>query len=155
MACSSSTFGTDPIFGTAKNCYVAAAGAPPGNWTQCANENSTCSVVGVQPVAFGADGAFWIGTSSGATACGTGTFGVDPIFGVAKGCYTWTGAPPGFSKQCATESTDCAFTGRQTIAYGADGDYIYRTFTGGATCGNAAFGADPLFGVAKSCYVTS
>jgi Bacterial alpha-L-rhamnosidase 6 hairpin glycosidase domain len=156
VACTTAAFGTDPLYGTAKNCYVAPTGAPPGGgWTQCAAENSSCAVTGVQPLAYGADGAYWTGKSNGTTSCTTGTFGVDPIFDVAKNCYSWTGPPPGFGTTCAAENGTCSFSGQATVAYGADGDYVYRTFTGGTPCTSTAFGTDPLPNVAKACYVTS
>jgi hypothetical protein len=40
------------------------------------------------------------------------------------------------------------------VAYGARGAFVYRTFTGGTPCTTAAFGTDPLNGIAKSCYLT-
>jgi hypothetical protein len=41
------------------------------------------------------------------------------------------------------------------VAYGADGDFVYRTFSGGVACTNAAFGTDPVPNVVKACYLTS
>ena len=112
-------------------------------------------MTGSQPIAFGADGAYWSTMSNGALTCSSGAVGVDPVYDVVKSCYSWTGPPPGFGTRCAAENDTCTFTGEQTIAYGADGDYRYKTFTGTANCTNAAFGADPLPNVAKSCYVVS
>jgi Bacterial alpha-L-rhamnosidase 6 hairpin glycosidase domain len=154
VACTTGAFGTDPLSGVAKNCYAAPSGAPPGTWTQCATESNSCAVTGAQPIAYGANGAFWLGRSNGSTTCGNDAFGVDPVYQVAKTCYAYTGAPTGFAAKCAAEDGTCAFTGQRTVAYGADGDYLYKTFTGGAACTTAAFGTDPLYGVAKSCYTT-
>jgi hypothetical protein len=153
IACDNTVFGSDPLPDTVKNCYVAAAGTPPGNWTQCATENNSCAVTGSQPLAFGTNGAYWSTGATGTTACAPGTFGVDPIFNVAKSCYTWTGSPAGFSARCAAENSTCAFTGDHTVAFGADGDYVYRTFTGGTACSATAFGTDPINGVVKACYL--
>ena len=111
-------------------------------------------MTGAQPIAYGANGSFWLGSSNGSTTCNNATLGIDPIYNVAKTCYTSTGAPPGFGTQCSAENGTCSFTGQRTVAYGADGDWIYKTFTGGVACTNAAFGNDPLFNVAKSCYLT-
>ena len=86
--------------------------------------------------------------------CDSGAFGVDPLFGNPKACYQPTGVPPGFGTQCAAEGGTCAFSGKKTVAYGAQGSFLYKTFTGGTPCTGAAFGGtDPLYGVAKSCYV--
>jgi hypothetical protein len=151
IACDNNEFGADPVPGVAKSCYVASADTPPGNWTSCAAENSSCTVAASQPLAFGANGAYWT-TKSGTTGCALGTFGVDPIFNVAKSCYTSSGPPPGFGTQCAAENGTCAFSGAQTVAFGADGDFVYRTFTGSTPCDNTAF-PDPIFKVVKACYL--
>ncbi|MDC0710555.1 alpha-L-rhamnosidase [Stigmatella sp. ncwal1] len=155
IACTNEAFGTDPLPNVAKSCYLAPADAPPsGNWSRCAIEGNSCTVPSGQPLAFGANGAFWSGTSSGTTVCNSGSFGVDPLFGTAKACYVPTGAPTGFGTLCSAEQGTCAFSGQKTVAYGANGAFLYKTFTGGTPCTAAAFGgADPLYGVAKSCYL--
>ncbi|HEX3789866.1 MAG TPA: hypothetical protein VHW44_18510 [Pseudonocardiaceae bacterium] len=154
IACTDGAFGADPLPNVAKSCYLATSAGPPGNWTLCAAENSSCAVTGAQPLAFGANGAYWAGSSAGTTSCAAGTFGVDPIFGVAKSCYSWNGPPPGYGTSCAAENGTCAFTSERTVAYGNDGDYVYKTFTGGTPCTTTAFGSDPLFNVVKACYLT-
>jgi hypothetical protein len=40
------------------------------------------------------------------------------------------------------------------VAFGADGKFVYRSFTNGVACNLASFGGDPIVGVAKSCYLT-
>jgi hypothetical protein len=84
-ACTDGVFG-DPLYGTAKACYLA--GAPPAatTWTQCAAENATCSFAGTREVAFGASGRYRYGTFTGGTPCTDGVFG-DPLYGTAKACY--------------------------------------------------------------------
>jgi len=151
--CTNEVFG-DPVNGVKKSCYLAPAGAPAGGWSQCANEGGTCSAANGQPIAYGAFGAFAYATATGDTPCTNATFGGDPIHGEAKACYTRAGSPPGYTTSCADEGATCAFTGQRTVAYGARGAFIYRTFTGGTPCTNTAFGADPLSGVGKSCYLT-
>ena len=47
----------------------------------------------------------------------------------------------------------CAFTGTTEVRYGADGTYVYQTFTDGTACNNTVFG-DPVFGTRKSCAIT-
>ena len=81
------------------------------------------------------------------------TFG-DPIANTVKACYTRTGGPSGYGTMCAAENGTCTFSGQQTVAFGARGRYVFRSFTGNAACTPAAFGNDPLFGVPKSCYLT-
>jgi hypothetical protein len=153
-ACTTAAFDSDPLPGKAKACYVSP-GAPPGDWAKCADENGSCSVSGVRPMAFGADGDYWVGSTNGATDCTTGTVGVDPAYGVAKACFTWSGPPPGFARQCAAEHDSCAVTGQRTVAFGAAGSYVYRTFSGPTPCTVQAFGSDPLYGTAKNCFLTS
>jgi len=151
-ACTNAVFG-DPLDGTAKSCYLPPAGGPVGGWTQCAAENGTCSAASGQPVAYGANGAFAYTTATGNVSCTNATFG-DPIANTAKACYTRTGSPNGYGTTCAVEGGTCTFSGQQTVAFGARGKYLFRSFTGTAACTADAFGSDPLFGVQKSCYLT-
>ena len=66
IVCGTEAFGTDPLPGVAKRCFVAPADAPPpGNWTRCAIEGNSCTTSAGQPLAFGANGSFWSGTSGG------------------------------------------------------------------------------------------
>jgi hypothetical protein len=51
---------------------------------------------------------------------------------------------------CASENGYCSFGGTQLVRYGASGNYVYRTVTGGTSCSNTTFG-DPIFGVVKQC----
>ncbi|GLY43189.1 hypothetical protein Amsp01_092120 [Amycolatopsis sp. NBRC 101858] len=151
--CTNAVFG-DPIANVAKTCYLAPAGPPAGGWSQCAAEGGSCPAVSGQPVAYGAFGAFRYATASGTVGCANGSFGGDPIPGEAKACYTRDGSPPGYATSCAAEGATCGFAGQRTVAYGARGAFVYRTFTGGTPCTTAAFGTDPLPGIAKSCYLT-
>jgi hypothetical protein len=114
-------------------------------------EGSTCPNRGLQ--AFGARGSYWAATSDGTAQCGRRTFGVDPLLNVVKACYLWTGAPSGFPRECAAENGTCSFNGMQTVAFGRNGSYAYRTFTGPVPCTRSAFGGDPIVDVVKSCYL--
>ncbi|HEV3359013.1 MAG TPA: trehalase family glycosidase [Pseudonocardiaceae bacterium] len=154
VACTTTAFGADPLANAAKNCYVTTNGAPPGSWTQCAAEKSACAATGSQPIAIGADGAYAQGVSNGSTTCTPSVIGSDPLYGTVKNCYTLAGPPAGFGTKCAAETGTCSFQGTQTVAYGADGDFVYRTLTGGTPCTNAAFGVDPAVNIAKGCYLT-
>lgn len=153
VACTNAHFG-DPIDGVAKSCYLPPAGAPPGGWTKCASQNGTCPAAAGQPVMYGAFGAFATITATGDTPCTDAAFG-DPISGESKDCYTATGGPPGYATACAAEDGTCAFSGQQTVAYGARGSFVYKSFTGGTRCTTAAMGTDPLPGVSKTCYLTT
>jgi hypothetical protein len=53
---------------------------------------------------------------------------------------------------CAYETQLCSFTGTENVRYGANGVYVFKTLTDGTMCTNSVFG-DPLFGVAKQCYI--
>ena len=86
-ACSTATFGKDPIFGEAKDCYTRT-GNPPTLGTVCAAEKGTCAVTGGQQViGYGARGAYVYKTVSGDTPCTTKAFGADPLPDVVKSCY--------------------------------------------------------------------
>ncbi|MFC5827343.1 MGH1-like glycoside hydrolase domain-containing protein [Nonomuraea insulae] len=152
VPCTNAHFG-DPIDGVAKSCYLPPAGGPPGGWTMCASQNGTCPAAAGQPVTYGAFGAFTTITATGDTPCADATFG-DPIPGESKGCYTATGGPAGYATACSDETGTCAFGGQQTVAYGARGRFVYKSFTGGTGCTTATFGTDPLPGVRKGCFLT-
>lgn len=77
------------------------------------------------------------------------------LTGVQPGTYTVAANPGGTAPAgytlCAQQNGTCAFTGTQSVAYGAAGIYDYRTVTGGTPCDDATLG-DPDFGFVKSCY---
>ena len=151
-ACTDAVFG-DPDSGVAKACYVESAAAAADVWQQCASENATCSYSGLMTVAFGTGGKFNYATlGGGGTACTDAVFG-DPDVGTAKACYLM-GPPPSFATwtACAAENGTCSFSGTQEVAFGADGQYFYGSFTGSAPCTDAQFG-DPIVGTVKACYV--
>lgn len=58
--------------------------------------------------------------------------------------------PPGYT-YCAPENDTCNFTGSASVAYGANGQFNYGSFTSGTPCNNSVFG-DPIFGVVKACF---
>ena len=68
------------------------------------------------------------------------------------GCDTVTnpGGPAGYTF-CANENGTCSFSGSASVAYGANGVFVYRSASNGIACNNATFG-DPAPGVAKACY---
>jgi alpha-L-rhamnosidase len=78
------------------------------------------------------------------------------LTGVQPGSYTVASnpgpaaAPAGYAA-CSAENGTCTFSGTQSVAYGANGIFSYRTLTGGTACDNAVFG-DPDYGATKSCY---
>ncbi|HEY2694369.1 MAG TPA: trehalase family glycosidase [Pseudonocardiaceae bacterium] len=85
--CTADLVGSDPLYGTAKSCYLWT-GLPAGFGNTCAAENGTCSFPGEQTVAFGADGSFTYAPFTGGTPCTRAAFGGrDPLPNVAKNCY--------------------------------------------------------------------
>ncbi|MER5430130.1 SGNH/GDSL hydrolase family protein [Streptomyces sp. NPDC002588] len=84
-ACTDEVFG-DPIFGTAKSCYLISAPPSFTTWTSCAAENGTCSFSGEHEVAYGAGGRFVYRSVTGSTECSNSVFD-DPAPGTRKSCY--------------------------------------------------------------------
>ena len=149
-ACTTGVFG-DPAPGVVKACYSETPPPAANTWTSCASENGTCSFAGVMTVAYGANGAYDYATLPGGTSCSNSVFG-DPASGSVKSCYV-IAPPPSFATwtSCASESGTCSFSGTHEVAYGANGQYFYRTVTNSTGCGNSVFG-DPIPGTAKNCY---
>jgi hypothetical protein len=152
-ACDPATFGRDPIDG-AKACYTTSTAAPAGNWQLCAADGAACAVSGPQTILYGAGGAYHGRQVNGSVTCTAANFGGSPTADPGNACFRQVGGPVGFGTVCAGESGTCSFTGFRTVAYGAAGRYVYKSFSGTAPCNPTAFGLDPIFGVVKSCYLT-
>ena len=149
-ACTTGVF-NDPIVGTVKACYLEASPPTTDIWSQCSAENGTCAFTGTMTVAFGASGKFNYATVTNGTACTTDVFG-DPIYGTVKACYLV--APPASTTtwlSCSAENASCAFTGTHEVAFGANGQFFYGSFTNGTACTTGVFG-DPIYGTVKTCY---
>jgi hypothetical protein len=71
-------------------------------------------------------------------------FGASPTFAATTGQWSF----------CANENGYCAFTGTQTVRYGAGNNFVQKSLAWNATCNNATFG-DPAPGQAKRCEVTN
>jgi hypothetical protein len=154
-----------------------AASAAAVTWTQCANENGTCSFSGTREVRFGSNDQYTSKVLTGSTPCSTGVFG-DPAHGVVKTCsyanvtttaVTTTATPaapaaPATSSTpasadpswtvCAGEGGTCTFSGTRDVRYGVAGAYATKTFTGSAGCSNLVFG-DPAHNQIKTCGYSS
>ena len=53
---------------------------------------------------------------------------------------------------CAPEGGECAFTGTREVRYGANGSFVFKTWTDGTACTNEVFG-DPIVGTVKQCSI--
>jgi hypothetical protein len=138
-------------FNTATFDNVSTTGTvgASGGWTNCASEGGTCTFSGTQVVRYGADGKYAYQTATGSIGCNNGVFG-DPIVGTVKACSTAPVPPSGWTK-CADENGTCTVSGTVTVAYGANGSFVYQTVTGSTGCNNGTFG-DPIVGTVKACY---
>ena len=75
----------------------------------------------------------------------------DPIPGKVEGLLHPNRRPTRLRHPAPPKERHLRVQRTATVAYGARGAFIYRTFTGGFPCTNTAFGSDPLAGVGKSC----
>ncbi len=149
-ACTDTVFG-DPDILIVKACYMEAVASTTDVWSQCAAENGTCAFSGTMTVAFGANGKFNYATLSNGTACTDTVFG-DPDILIVKACYivappatvvTWT--------RCSVEDQTCVFSGTHEVAFGANGQFFYKSMSNGTSCSDSVFG-DPIYDTAKACY---
>lgn len=87
-SCNNATFG-DPAVGQWKSCWydntVAAS-----TWTQCAEEDGTCTFTGTRNVRYGTSTSYFTKSFTGSVSCNNATFG-DPA--------------PGYWKMCSYENT--------------------------------------------------
>lgn len=131
--------GTVTVSGGSGSGYYIASTMPGGS-VQASLNGNILSVASLNSPA----GSAGIIVCSSAGTCGgmTVTFS-----GTGYGAYSnnsnWI--------YCASEGQPCNFYGTQTVRYGANGHYVYKTLPGGTACGNGTFG-DPIFGTAKQCY---
>lgn len=54
---------------------------------------------------------------------------------------------------CADEGGTCQFTSRASVAFGANGSFLYSDVTGPFNCSHSPGAPDPAPGVVKACYV--
>jgi len=134
----------------------------PATWTQCANENATCSFNGSREVRYGAGNAWVVKVFTNAVQCTNAVFG-DPAVNTVKTC-SYAGAPSTAPTPtppaavtwtaCAPENGTCSFSGVRDVRYGVPGAYATKAFTNRTACTNDVFG-DPKPNVVKSCSYSS
>ncbi|WNV88932.1 family 43 glycosylhydrolase [Umezawaea sp. Da 62-37] len=135
---------------------VFAPDGVPAGFAKCADESGRCAFTGTRTVAYGAGTSYRFRTAADGIDCGIVAFGGDPLVGTLKACYTApVGGPAGYAL-CADENGTCKVDAPAVVAYGAVGAFAYRMAGKGDTaCTNAAFGGDPVHGVAKGCYAAT
>ena len=101
-------------------------------------------------VRYGAHGEYNYQTATNGIQCANSVFG-DPIPGTFKSCQM-APVPPTSWTQCASENNTCTVPGTVTVAYGASGQFTYKTVTGSIGCNSSVFGGDPIVGVYTGCY---
>ena len=172
-SCSLSAFPPDdPAPGIVKGCYYGPA-IGPGASVYCADENGTCSFQGgsqgAGTVYFGAGGRPFAtyANATNSLSCSLTPFPSgypDPAPNVVKTCFyqLYSGGlysgPAGYIL-CANQGQTCNFVGAARIAFGANGNFSYRTFAvsspessaGGAPCNGSEF-IDPNIGAVEACY---
>ncbi|WP_237725056.1 S8 family peptidase [Deinococcus alpinitundrae] len=105
--CTVAEWGSDPLPGVAKGCFLTPASTPtpapappqppattptgPAGYTLCSLEGQACSFSGQRQAAFGANGQYLFGTGTDGFNCTAAEWGADPFPGAAKACFTQTG----------------------------------------------------------------
>jgi hypothetical protein len=161
IGCNIDAFGQgDPLPYVPKNCFVPAV---PLLSSPCAVEGQTCFFGRATSgeVAFGANGnyVFRYISNQTATPCDAThlSFGQEPTPGVNQ-CFLLADvpqAPYGYT-WCANEGGFCNFSDNVKVAYGANGNFIFGSFSNGrgVTCSSPTFGKhDPAPYVVKACYI--
>lgn len=154
--CTTAAFGgVDPAPGSLKKCLISGyTPTPPYGYSLCSSENGTCPFSGTLKIVYGAGGNFTSKALSNGTACNNTVFGEDPAPGTVKACYIPTD-PPGYAL-CSNENGTCSFSGTATVAFGANGNFNFKSIAAngntGTACTSAVFG-DPAPGTLKACYI--
>ncbi|THF76752.1 hypothetical protein E6C55_18065 [Cohnella fermenti] len=71
---------------------------------------------------------------------------------VSSATFTISGGGPAGYTYCADEFGTCTFSGAASVAYGANGSFLYGNYTNSAVCTTGTFGSDPAYNTAKKCY---
>ncbi len=179
--CTNAYFGSDPVFGTTKECDVLnSASSTPTTTVLTASANPvsigqsitlTASITGASPtgtVTF-KDGATTLGTGTisdgkatlatslsitGARSL-TASYAGDANNGASLATLSETvNATGGTWTKIASEGASFSVSGTQTVRYGAGSTWIQKTVSGSGACTNAYF-SDPLPGTVKECDVLS
>jgi hypothetical protein len=157
--CNVATFGGDPIYGTVKSCYVHKSSnivSVYNGFTACGTENATCSFSGTKLVRYGVGARHFYKLATNGIACTYTAFGGDPAPYEYKQClYANLASLADGWKLCAGEGGQCYTPYNQTLAYGANGSYVYKTSSAASynTCNATTFGGDPVPGGMKACYM--
>lgn len=167
--CTNEAFGSDPVPGTYKTCFIdlnekplavpqpkVNAGAGP-SWVKCATEGEVCRINGGYRIAYGIGSEWVYRNASGPFLCSVENF-ADIAKGRVKSCYYETSAIVGGGniqggwRRCGSEGEGCTLDRPRRVAYGANGKFRYQSLSGKFTCDTRTFGGDPIPGVVKSCY---
>jgi len=149
--CTNAVFG-NPDPGVQKSCYTLADIGPTG-FSYAGTEGAHLHFTGIVDVAYGVEGHFRLktGVTSG-ISCDNSVFG-DPDRGVHKSCYILADNGPAGFAYATTEGRHLHVNGIVDVAYGANGQFAFKSgVSGRINCSNDVFG-DPNKGVHKSCYV--
>ena len=179
--CTNVFFGSDPAYGTFKECDVLNSAPVTTTTTLISSLNPAMvgqSVTLTATIAGGAsptgtitfkDGTTTLGTATVASATGalTTTFstaGAHALTAAYAGdsgntastssalTETVNAAAAGWTK-IADEGASFTFTGTKTVRYGAGSSWIQMSITGTGQCTNAFFGSDPIPYTYKECDV--
>ncbi|MGC1375650.1 MAG: hypothetical protein WA821_05480 [Anaerolineales bacterium] len=163
LTCNTTTFGGDPIVGTAKSCYTYTISASDygTSYTSCGYENTPCAFSGTKLARYGTGSSAIYKLATNGITCSYTAFGLSTPPGGYNQCfYAKSPAAPVDGWQfCNGEGGACSkpmnSSPNLTVAYGANTSFVYKTFSAGFTCSLATFGSDPLVGTNKGCYIIS
>lgn len=158
--CNRSAFGSDPVPGVKKKCYIrnSADYTPPRTYVVSVDQDNIIKADGEQDIAFGANGNFeFLRNQTGDVKCDEETFGSDPAKGYPKKCFVRPSAdftpPPGYTLE-ANERENININEASDVAFGVNGKFIYLTNqNSNVKCDANTFGSDPEVGYVKKCFI--
>jgi len=131
-----------------------------GPWNFCSKPDGTCDFSGTRTIRYGMFGKWTHKLAKSGFKCTTEFFGTDPNPGQVKDCWV-DGAPiasnleqeansgtdaDGPWSYCATEDSNCNFSGKKTVRFGAYGLYNYKVLSDGTSCSTGTLGTPPKMG---------
>ena len=148
-SCSNDFFG-DPLRGVSKACFMP--NSPQNSQLQrLVGQHSEFTLTKTTVVSYGANNSINQKTlAPGRYVCSDKFFG-DTILGIVKSCYAQIDSVS--LRQIIGEAGSFELTVPMLVSYGANNIFFKKLLQPGTyLCGNALFN-DPLWGVAKACYI--
>lgn len=154
--CTSSSFEGDPASGTRKACFLAPSSSAPAE----DNDSSVSSIASSTSSISSSSSSSVTSSSSSERAVSVPVpvppVGVTPTTEGPSSEYTFCVNEAEWLSGPRPDATVCEFDGTREVAFGANGQFHYKTASGRIACSSNSFEqGDPISGTRKACFVAN